>query len=182
MARKRKFPFSYVIVFFAALTVFLLWPRPKGPRGAAPLARTIAYHSPTLQSARVLRIVDGDTLQVSVSEPGSQRSVTLMLNIYGIDAPETQARSGQSRVQGHAARDYLESLITPGTEIEVDLKGRNEQGQSCAVFLAAGGRDAGCALLEAGLARVKIAENDPLAAHYGQAQQIAKSSHSGIWK
>jgi len=182
MAQKSKFPLSYVVVFFAALTFFMLWSRPRGARNTVPLSRTIAYHSATLQTARVLQIIDGDTLQVSVVDPATRRNVALSLNIYGIETPGLAGKSGQPQPLGQHARDYLESFITPGTEIEIDLKGRNAQGLPCAVFLAAGGRDAACVLIEVGLARVKISETDPLGAHYHQAQQVAQSSRTGIWK
>ena len=165
---------SYLVVFVAALGFFVWRSRPEASRGSVALSRTVAYQSDTLQSARVLRILDADTIQVVVQDSATRRSATLTLNIHGITAAEGAL--------AQRAKDYLESFITPGTDLAIDLKGRDGRGKPAAVFVVNGGRDAAVALLETGLAQVSVSENDSTAALYLKAQQLAQSSRSGMWK
>lgn len=57
--------------------------------------------------AKVIRVVDGDTVEVDV-DLGFQIHTKMMLRLYGINAPELK---GPSRVAGQAAKNYLQDMI-----------------------------------------------------------------------
>lgn len=57
--------------------------------------------------AKVIRVVDGDTVEVDV-DLGFQIHTKMMLRLYGINAPEMK---GPSRVAGQAAKMFLQDLI-----------------------------------------------------------------------
>jgi endonuclease YncB( thermonuclease family) len=173
MDKKSKFPLSYVVVFVLALGAFLWWSRPSAS-SVVPLSRSVAYHSSTLQAARVHAIIDGETLQVVVNDTKTGPR-SFKITLYGVDAPK----------QPHAgtARDYLESVVSPGTGVEIDLKGRDPQGRVSAVVVLRDGRDAACAMLESGWARIApMNTDDRLASIYDEAQKLAQSAHRGLWK
>jgi len=68
-----------------------------------------------LYSAEVLRVIDGDTVDVMIDLGfGSYRKMRLRL--YGIDAPE---RRGETREAGNAATDYLRGILSVGATIVV---------------------------------------------------------------
>lgn len=57
--------------------------------------------------AKVIRVVDGDTVEVDV-DLGFQIHTKMMLRLYGINAPEMK---GPSRAAGQAAKTFLKDLI-----------------------------------------------------------------------
>jgi len=60
--------------------------------------------------AVVNRVVDGDTLDVSVDLGFSIHAKTL-LRMEGINAPELHGVSAEESLAGRAAKEYLESLV-----------------------------------------------------------------------
>jgi endonuclease YncB( thermonuclease family) len=66
-------------------------------------------------TAEVLRVVDGDTVQVRLSL-GCDTFRRETLRVYGINAPESK---GATAVAGKAARDFLNSLLGLGGPVLV---------------------------------------------------------------
>lgn len=62
--------------------------------------------------ARVIRVVDADTIDVTVDKGFNDRS-DMKLRLYGIDAPELSTDAGK------AARAFMRELLPPGTLIIV---------------------------------------------------------------
>lgn len=56
--------------------------------------------------ARVLRVIDGDTVEVEI-DLGFSVSMTRKVRLYGIDAPEVR---GAEKLRGEEARDHLIKL------------------------------------------------------------------------
>ncbi len=61
--------------------------------------------------ARIVRVIDGDTVEAEV-DLGFHITSRMMLRLFGINAPEIK---GPSRPQGLAARDFLNQLINTHT-------------------------------------------------------------------
>lgn len=74
---------------------------------------TIAPVGDGLQQAQVVRVVDGDTLKVSM--PGEADA---MVRLIGMDTPESVA-ADESRncEEGRIASDYAKSLVAPGQTV-----------------------------------------------------------------
>lgn len=64
-------------------------------------------------SATVLRVVDGDTIWVTV-DLGMDTYRTIDIRFYGINAPEKNTDAGK------AAKAWLESQLPPGTRVVLD--------------------------------------------------------------
>ena len=71
-------------------------------------------------SAQVLRVVDGDTVDVLI-DCGFSTFKKERVRLYGIDAPESRTRDKQEKIKGLAAKERLDELIT-NTEGNVVIK------------------------------------------------------------
>lgn len=74
---------------------------------------TIAPVGDGLQQAQVVRVVDGDTLKVSV--PGEADAT---VRLIGMDTPESVAADeARNCEEGRIASDYAKSLVAPGQTV-----------------------------------------------------------------
>ena len=79
-------------------------------------------------SAQVLRVVDGDTVDVLI-DCGFSTFRKERVRLYGINAPESRTRDKEEKIRGLAAKERLDELInnTEGDIIiktELDKKGK----------------------------------------------------------
>jgi endonuclease YncB( thermonuclease family) len=125
-----------------------------------------------VQTVRVLRVVDGDTVVVSTAE-----SLNFKVRLQGIDAPECGMPFGPQ------AQRFLEQLVL-GRTVQMATTSRDRYGRTVAT-LAVGGQDVGLTLLRAGLAwhghrhsRPRISSD---ANRYAEAQDGALAHLAGLW-
>lgn len=107
--------------------------------------------------AQVLRVIDGDTIEVrAFIWPG--HSVETHVRLADVDAPEIRrVACEEEREAGHAAKAFVESLLSPEGQPEGRVSIRNVQlgsfaGRVIASMDLPDGRDLGTLLLEEGLA------------------------------
>lgn len=102
--------------------------------------------------ARLVRVLDGDTIRVEIRLWFSQ-ALTEDVRLAGIDAPESgkRAKCPAETEAAERARHYLAGLLA-GTQIELWNVRREKYGRALA-SVTAGGIDVGEALLREGLAR-----------------------------
>ena len=100
--------------------------------------------------ARVVRVVDGDSLIVQVGLWFGQ-SVIEHVRIAGIDAPEMKGRCPIEIEAARAARQYLAGLVGGGVVELRDVR-REKYGRALARVVA-GGVDISSRMIEAGHAR-----------------------------
>ena len=121
-------------------------------------------------TARVQRVIDGDTLDLE----GEGR-----VRILGIDAPET---GDLPECGGEEARAFLETLLAGRTiTLEYDVVCRDRFDRLLA-HVRLDGVSAGRAMLDAGMACAMFLE--PNRAHrdaFLRAAQVARSRGSGLW-
>jgi len=60
--------------------------------------------------ARVLEVIDGDTVDVSI-DLGFSVQHTIRVRLYGINTPETRTRNKEEKQKGLAAKARLKELI-----------------------------------------------------------------------
>lgn len=108
---------------------------------------------PGVYSADVVRVIDGDTIEVRVTIWLGQEIVT-SVRLAGIDTPELR-RSGCAgeRMRGEAARDALIRLVAGRTVILTEVEPDKYFGRVVGRVLIDGRHDAGAALLSQGFAR-----------------------------
>lgn len=119
--------------------------------GVPALADTRALNGPV--AAEVLRVVDGDTVEVS-ARIWPQQTVTTLVRIHGIDAPELRGRCRDEIDKATQARDFVASLAPIGGMVGLyDVRTGKFAGRVLAAVRTAEGRDLAQELLRTGLAR-----------------------------
>lgn len=69
-------------------------------------------------TARIVRVVDGDTLLVD-AEPWPQQSIRVYVRLRGVDAPELHARCADERRAAGEARAALDALVASDATVEL---------------------------------------------------------------
>jgi endonuclease YncB( thermonuclease family) len=105
-------------------------------------------------SAEVLRVIDGDTIEVRIQVWLGQTLET-DVRLAGIDAPEMRGRCASEREGAAAARARLEALVAEagGVVILRRVEDGIYAGRVVATVATPAGEDLGARLIAAGLAR-----------------------------
>ena len=130
-------------------------------------------------AARVIRVVDGDTIRVSLE--GTDEPVRLI----GIDTPETHGAGGLRECFGAEATRRLADLLPPGTRVRLvrDAEARDRYDRLLAyVYRMADGLFVNLAMAREGYATTltyppNVAHADELVA----AVQSARDDRRGLW-
>jgi micrococcal nuclease len=132
--------------------------------------------------ARVVRVIDGDTIAVSVGG-GRERSVRLL----GIDTPETHRPGTPIECGGPQATQNMQELAPPGTPVGLEPDPSQDRvdryGRLLAYVRLPDGRLAEEAQLAAGWATVYVFAGRPVArdASFRRAQAGARAAGRGVW-
>jgi endonuclease YncB( thermonuclease family) len=163
-------------------------PCPCGTTNTPPPAPTPApaAPAPSTQSAtaRVVRVIDGDTLRVRLTT-GQNANVRLI----GIDTPETRkpgtpvqcggpdATSRMKKLAMRNGRGRTVTLTSDPTQDRVDRFGR------LLAYVNAGSADFGRTMISSGWAKRYVFERSPArSAAYRAAQASARASKRGVWR
>lgn len=123
-------------------------------------------------SGRIVGVVDGDTVDVLTAEHEQIR-----IRVAGIDAPEKAQPFGQR------SKQKMSDLVF-GKAVQVEFTKRDRYGRIIGKVMV-NGRDAGLALLDAGLAwHYKKYANEQSSGDryaYAEAEEIARISRFGLW-
>ena len=128
---------------------------------------------PESSSARVERVVDGDTIRLEGIGP---------VRLIGVDTPETYG----ARVEcfGTEATRYVRSLLPPGVRVRyaVGEDPRDRYGRLLAYVYLPDGGSLNRLLVTAGYATVlTIPPNDRFAEAFERAEAAARLARSGMW-
>ncbi len=104
---------------------------------------------------RVMRVVDGDTIQFEapwVPDPIAKR---ISVRVYGVDTPEKghRAQCPQEALRGQQATDYTRSAIASAKDITVMLRDWDKYGGRVLGDIMVDGRSLRSMLIAEGLAR-----------------------------
>ncbi|MBT3305286.1 MAG: nuclease [Alphaproteobacteria bacterium] len=103
--------------------------------------------------ARVLRVIDGDTIVVRARIWLSQ-DINIQVRLDGVDAPEIKGKCGRERQLAERARDLISSSSAAGTVVLSNIRNGKYAGRVVARVRVPGGEDFSTTLLKAGLGRV----------------------------
>ena len=149
---------------------------------AAALALTLVTRGgPEAGGARVDRVVDGDTLRVTVD--GRSRSVRLL----GIDTPETHRPGTPVECGGPEATAHMQALAPPGTRVKLFTDPSQDRvdryGRLLAYVRLPSGRFAEDAQLESGWATVYVYGGKPVSLYprFRGEQEEARARGRGVW-
>lgn len=155
------------------------------------LVAGLAVAAPTSYSAKVIRVVDGDTLKVE--RAGQIESVRLI----GIDTPESKANkkaqkdAGRSHQDiqaivslGKAASGFTKSIVKPGdlVRIEQDVQARDRYGRILGYVYLKSGQMLNEEIISAGYASVMtIPPNVRHQDLFLRAHRVAREKKRGLW-
>jgi micrococcal nuclease len=131
--------------------------------------------------ARVVRVVDGDTIRVSVH--GREQPVRLL----GIDTPETHRPGTPIECGGPQASAYMERLAPAGTPVTLERDPSQDSvdryGRQLAYVRLPDGRLAEDAEVAAGWATVYVYGGKPVSrdAQFRRSQAAAREARRGVW-
>jgi len=156
---------SVVLLIVVALLVLRPWEEGAGSRGPAKF------------SARVIRAVDGDTLEVAMPS-GEREDVRLI----GVDTPETVKPGTPVQCFGPRASAFTHRVADGrSARLELGVERRDVYGRLLA-YVRIGPRFINATLVGRGLARtLTIAPNDRLAPLFSRLQIEAARAGRGLW-
>ncbi len=130
------------------------------------------------QRARVVRVIDGDTVDVRVNRR-EQR-----VRLIGIDTPEVY---GGVECGGRKASASLKRLLPRGTRVTLlsdTTQDRTDRYGRALRYVHKRGADVNKTQVRRGWARVYVYDNNPFrrTASYRKAQRSANSHNRGIWR
>ena len=132
----------------------------------------------TRQSARVIRVIDGDTVEVRLST-GAKKDVRLV----GIDTPDVY---GGTECGGPEASESLKRILPPNTRVtllsDVSQDDKDRYGRLLR-YVHKGGKDVNRQQVFLGHATVYVYDHNPFnrTASYRKAAQVAKAARRGMW-
>lgn len=147
-----------------------------------PIARKQAPSSPDWvrydkKTAKVVRVVDGDTLDIDL---GDETGPSTRVRLLGIDAPELAAHFGER------SHDYLtaRSLNQPVTLQldETETRERDKHGRLLAYVYLPNNECVNESLIRDGMAYAYRTYPHGLSAQFETAERVARSNRNGMWK
>ncbi len=127
-------------------------------------------------SARVVRVIDGDTIEVSIA--GDEEDVRYI----GIDTPESVKPGTPVECYGHRASAANQRLVEGRTVRLVFDRERRDAYDRLLAYVHAEGRFVNAALVRDGYARtLAIAPNTAHAGLFARLQKLAGRAGRGLW-
>ena len=147
----------------------------------AHLGPPAADAAPPATTATVLRVVDGDTIDVRDDTRGRLR-----IRLLGIDSPEVHKPGWSVGCWGpEAARFATETLSGQRVALEEDptQDTHDRYGRSLAYVVLADGRDFSVEAARAGAARIYVYDDKPVGRYpeIKAAEDEAQAAHRGLW-
>lgn len=169
--RSRRKPGLGAIALLVVASALLVWGCPgTGDRGGERAA------PPRATSAEVERVVDGDTIEVSID------GTTEDVRYIGIDTPESVTPGEPVECFGRRASAFNERLVDGRTvTLRFDRERRDDYGRLLA-YVYAGSRLVNAELVRQGYARtLTIAPNDSRAPLFDRLEREAGRAGRGLW-
>ena len=121
---------------------------------------------------KIVRVVDGDTVDVDVDLGWSTFRCGERIRLYGVDTPECRTRDAQEKQAGLAAKDYVTRRLQLGVTYTLTTKEKGKFGRYLGVILLEDGTSINEALVEENLA----------VAYHGQNKSDIQKAHKENYK
>jgi micrococcal nuclease len=191
MRTRGKLP-SNPIVIVVLLIAAVAGAFTQRPRNSRQISLPPATVQVPLQNgkARIIKIVDGDTLHALVKANEKSDAMEEKIRLFGINAPELHPKPGTPKESfipqnfSQEACDFLAELCPLQSEVTLELHDRDKYGRLLAVIVLKDGRSVNRLLIEKGLAKSYFpysSKHDPLRDEYDAIQQRAMDEKRGIW-
>lgn len=106
-------------------------------------------------TVKVLRVIDGDTIEIEAAYLPPELHQKLGIRVLGIDTPEKapRARCLEENMLAQQASEYTKTLVSKAKHVEVDFTGWDKYGGRVLGNVRIDGQDLAEQLLLKGLAR-----------------------------
>jgi len=173
---KQRKAISLVIALVIIITIALL------DRGAGLLPVADDWHRYHGQSFEVLRVVDGDTLVLAVSDG---QDATTRVRLWGVDTAEMHANAPDRPPDPWAqqATDFAREAVE-GNRVTLYLQEhrlRGGYGRLLAYVEMPNGQTLNAALIEQGLSKHDERWGHDRAEHFDELEQQAREGRRGLW-
>ena len=121
---------------------------------------------------KIVRVVDGDTVDVDVDLGWSTFRCGERIRLYGVDTPECRTRDAKEKQAGLAAKDYVTRRLQLGRTYTLTTKEKGKFGRYLGVILLEDGTSINEALVEENLA----------VAYHGQNKSDIQKAHKENYK
>ena len=120
--------------------------------------------------AKILRVVDGDTVDVDLDLGFSVWLSKQRVRLYGIDTPESRTRNKEEKVRGLLSKAKLKELAPIGSTIKLKTQIGDERGKF--------GRILGTLLTQDNInINEFLIENNYAVAYHGQSKDDVEAKH-----
>ena len=127
----------------------------------------------------IVRVVDGDTVDVDIDLGFGVWLKKQRVRLYGIDTPESRTRDLNEKKYGLMAKEYLKERISNGAILKTRLDGKGKYGRILGEFIVLD--DAGTGALNDNEVRVNVnqemIDNHYGVAYYGQSKKEIAEQH-----
>lgn len=132
----------------------------------------------TARNAKVVRVVDGDTILVRDAGGGTER-----VRYIGVDTPESVKPDSPVECFGHEASDFNRRTVQGRTvRLVPDREPEDRYGRSLA-FVYVGDTFVNAELIKNGYARtIEIEPNTSKADYFADLERVAIRTNKGLWR
>ena len=185
MSRHRKAGIITLCLFIVAVFVWFdnrslkrRWRQSKSAGGQARACDIEKYHKKTFT---VVKIVDGDTLDINV--PDVNHNYT-RIRLLGVDSPETRSQYSSVMYFGPEAAEFAEksALVKQATIYLEEHNTRGKYGRLLAYVQLPDGRFLNEVLLAEGFAYSDLRFRHSLYQKYKQLESSARRQQKGLWE
>ena len=85
---------------------------------------------------KVLRVVDGDTIDVDVQLGFDVILSKQRVRLHGIDTPESRTRNKEEKIRGLLSKEYLRDMCFEGSTVRLQSKERGKFGRILGILYA----------------------------------------------
>ena len=165
------------IVWFIVLSIFasvaLFTPKADDSANQQHTSVTGESHSANVSAAQVLRVIDGDTIEIKND----------VVRIIGIDTPEMGGNGTKEECFAKEASEYVRSLIDAKTvELHPQIGENRDKYGRLLRYVHWNGEDIGRRLIAEGYAKNYPWFPHPRKEAYASAEEGARSDDRGLWK
>ena len=149
--------------------------------GWEPKSRTIVISSAAKFEAQVIRVIDGDTVEIEYE--GLNGTVTESARLIGVDTPETVHPTIEDQPYGKEASDFtMMSLNGKAVLVEMDLAERDQFGRLLVYLYSHAGSMFNATLVAEGYAQpLTIPPSDRWTDLFAYLSTDARSNDRGLW-
>lgn len=108
-----------------------------------------------LYNYKVLRVIDGDTVEVEALFLPKPLAPKLAVRVFGVDTPEkgSKAKCGEEKTMGSTATAYTKKFIADGKKVQVEIKNWDKFGGRVLGDIIVDGKSLRASLIQNGYAR-----------------------------